>query len=183
MAIEIVRILEATGLRGHLVCIDGAPAFLKKLVLKLMNVDDQLNLPQLEKTILCNIAKKYLPTTNLDKFNDRLDTLIEWPNKLASLLDLLATYKCNVDEHLLSESVTGLYNRTLSSYFYPITDKIHSNITLVRATQPYIADIDEMYELQAHTEGTVSLQYVDGSHLSVMESFSLVNIINQLLTV
>lgn len=180
VAIEIVRILEATGLCGHLVCVDGAPAFVKKLLLKLMQCE-QLRQQQLENTILQNIALKYLPHSNLDTFNDHLDALESWHTKLRALLTLLTTAKCNVDETFLAESITGFYHRTMFSYFYPVTDKIRCDITLVRAKQAAISDIDEMYELRALTEGTVGVRYVDGNHQTVLESFAMVTIVNGLL--
>lgn len=179
MAIEVVRILEASGLRGHLVCIDGSSAFTKQLVLNAIN-DDHFTTKQLETTLLLNIASNCLPTVDLKTFNTNLNLLVEWNTKLQALIDFLTAAKFSVNEKTLLKIVTGFYNRIKAINLYTINDKIESDITLIRATKAAFADIDEMYELQSHTMGNVSLKYVEGCHFSLLESASIADIVNTL---
>lgn len=180
VAIEVARILEISGLSGHILCIDGSPVFLKKLVLKSIKAD-HFSLRKLENLILDNIASTCLPTLNLETFNERLFMLDDWQPKIQSLIDLLAVSECKIIEKYLLEAVTGFYNRSVATFFYSITNRIQSDVTLVRPTEASITDIDDMYELHSHTEGTVSLKYVEGNHHSVLESSSLANIVNKIL--
>lgn len=181
MAIEVVRILETSGLHVHLVCIDGSPALVKRLVLKLINADHFTNHQQLQKAILNNIASSCLPKVILKTFNERLDLLDEWQTKIQTLIDFFAESDYNINGKSLVEAVNGFYNRVLSSLLYPISERIQSNITLIRATEATITDIEENLELNSHTEGTVTLKYVKGHHQSILERSSTTYIINQLL--
>lgn len=181
VAIEVVRILEKSGLCGHLVCIDGSPAFLKRLIMKSINAN-HFSLKQMEKIILSSIAASCLPISNLDFYESRLDLLDEWDTKVQALIDLLAASRYEVNEKLLREFTAAIYNRTKSTYFYSTIERIQSDITLIRAKEEVVSDIDEMYELNSVTEGTVRLKYVEGSHFSILDSSELTNIINQLLS-
>lgn len=180
MAIEVVRILEASGLRGHLVCIDGAPAFLKNLLLKVIAVD-RFSLKKLQTRIIDNIATACLPNVNLDTFHATLNQLEEWKSKMQALIDFLAVHNYSVNEKYLVEAVTGFYIRSKSAFFYTNSEKIKSDITLVRAKEGAISDIDEMYEMPSHTEGSVSLKYVEGNHQTLLETLSLADIIEPIL--
>lgn len=179
MALEIVRILEASGFRGHLLCIDGSPSFAKRVVLK-GSKSNRLTIEQLQMKILNDFVTACLPTVQLDAFNERLDLLDDWQAKLQELINMLGSSDCNINERNVAQAATAFYNRCCATLFYAPTEKIKTDITLVRATDAAFNDIDEMYDLQSCTEGTVCLQYVDGNHTSVLESSSLSKIINQI---
>lgn len=161
-------------------CIDGAPAYLKKLLLKSID-SDEFSEQLYEKTIIMSIAKTYLPSTDVDELAAKLQNLIDWQAKLDALIEFLTAFKCEVDSTFLRNFTTGLYHRALSTFVYPTINamKIRSDITLVRATETTVTDIDEFYELQRQTEGKVNLKYIEGNHQTVLENSALVNFINQ----
>lgn len=144
-----------------------------------MNAVD-FNLENLQNAILANVASTFIPTVDLEKLIEKIILLDDWHTKMQVVIELLIESKCYVNEKYLVEIVNGFYNRYLSSFFETVTEMIQSDITLVRAKESAIEDIDEMYELPSCTKGSVSLKYVDGNHSSVLRNSSLANVINQL---
>lgn len=130
VAIEVVRILEDSGLHGHLVCIYGSPEFVIRLVMKILNFD-HINNNLIQKSILVNMATTCLPNVNLDAFKERLDLLDEWQTRAEGLNDLLIQSKYIVNETYLMDAATGLYHRSLSVFYHKINEKIQSYITFV----------------------------------------------------
>ena len=54
---------------------------------------------------------------------------------------------------------------------------VQSPILLVRPTEVSVVDIEEDYDLSRYTDGNVSLKFVEGNHITMLDNPKLVQII------
>lgn len=162
-------------------CIDGSPAFLRKIIEKFVKTKDVTD-EKIQLELISQTMRTIFPEERLDNIRQKMAELKGWENKLNKLIEFIRWAQLDINIEHLSMLCNGVYHRTSSAYRCQ-TDgiaKIKSPIVLLRPTDPIITDIDEDYELQKCTEGLVTLKYLDGNHQSLLENPKLVSIINEM---
>lgn len=178
ITLELAKMLEDLGLRGQVVLIDGAPTFLKKLVVDQMptTYSDEA----VQNVLISGIMRTVFPEEKIDVMQIMINNPT-WEQRIDKLLELA------MDQYLYSSN----YLRTMAyclfqrikmviNYKTDPKHKLKSSITLVRPTEISIVDVDEDYGVNKLTKGTTNVKYVEGNHLTMLESSKLVQIINEL---
>lgn len=178
ITLELAKMLEDLGLRGQVVLIDGAPTFLKKLVVDQMptTYSDEA----VQNVLISGIMRTVFPEEKIDVMQIMANNPT-WEQRIDKVLELA------MDQYLYSTD----YLRTMAyclfqrikmviNYKTELNHKLKSPITLVRPTEISIVDVDEDYGVHKLTKGTTNVKYVEGNHLTMLESSKLVQIINEL---
>lgn len=177
ITLELARLLEETGKRGKILLIDGAPKFLHKLAL------DQMSDNWTEETVQIVLFAGILNTIYPDETTDVLPIISGCPSFEARMDKLLELTK---DQNIYSESylrmmTKALFNRIKITLLYDVNKitPLESPITLVRPTEVSVVDIEEDYGLAEYTKGTVSLKFLEGNHITMLENPKLTQIITE----
>lgn len=161
-------------------CVDGSPAFLRKLLLTLSDETDTISEEVLELKLIVQLVHTIFPEETLEEIAVKMCKYKTWDAKLNALIEFTKSAKLSMNETFLRNFSIGLYHRALSALQYPIDNesRISAPITLVRGSEAAVQDIDEYYELTKYTKGPVNLKYIDGNHQTVLENVALIDIIN-----
>lgn len=178
VTLELAKLLEAKGLKGQVVLIDGAPTFLKKLVVDQMpttHSDDAV-----QTVLLSGIIRTVYPEEQIDVFQIMRDNPT-WESRVERLLDYASDQYLYSTDYLRSMA-NCLFQRIKMVLKYNIDPSqiLRSPITLVRPTEISIVDVDEDYGIQRLTKGITAVKYVEGNHFTMLENSKLVQIINEL---
>lgn len=178
VTIELARQLEAVGMKGHVLLIDGAPHFLKQL--SYGHLTTEINDETIQMLLVVGIVQLVFPDENPEDLISALAKCETWEDKL----DFLAIYSkktsTQYSETYLRKMMEALLNRLRIVFNYDMAkpNKIKSSITLVRPTEVAVVDIDEDYELSHYTEGKVHLKFLEGNHTTMLDNPKLALIIN-----
>lgn len=178
IALDMARKLEAKGKTGRIVLIDGAPAFLKKLVV------DQMPTSDIEEGVQAVLINGLLRIVFPEEKIDALNIMREhptWEKRVDKMVELgKDQYLYSID--YLRTMAYCLYSRIkmVISYKTDTRQSLRAPITLVRPNEISIVDIDEDYGLQKLTRGEVVVKFVSGNHLTMIENPKLPLIINEL---
>lgn len=178
IALEITKMLEKQGKKGNLVLIDGAPLFLKKLVVDQMPISDTDEAVQ--SVLLSGVLRVVFPEEKVDVFQIMRENPT-WEERVEKILDLCKEQYLYSTDYLRDMANCLFHRIKMVLDFKPdFHDIIKSSITLIRPTEISIVDVDEDYGLKKLTRGAVNVKYVDGNHLTMLENPKLVQIINEL---
>lgn len=180
ITLELARILEEAGMQGHVLLIDGAPMFLKQLCYGHVGTTENVSDAIIQTMLIHAICTRILPDDNPDEIIATLSELKTWPEQINRLVEFGLKANIEYSEQYLRNTVDAMFHRLKMVFTYDAktAKKIQSSITLVRPTEVSVVEIDEDYELSKLTEGTVSLQFVEGNHTSMLENEKLSQIIN-----
>lgn len=179
ITIELAKLLEAKGLRGQIVLIDGAPSFLKKLVVDQMPTTHSLD-EAVQSVLISGILRTVYPEESIDVMQIMKNNPT-WELRIEKLLEMASDQYLYSTEYLRTMA-NCLFQRIKMVINYK-TDPSHmlrSPITLVRPTEISIVDVEDDYGIQKLTNGTTNVKYVEGNHLTMLEHAKLIQIINQL---
>lgn len=181
ITLEIARLLEENGMKGHVLLIDGAPNFLKQLVDATLS-QNQADVSDIaiQMMLIHVICQTVFPNDNPDEIYMTLAELKTWQEKINRLVEFGIKANIEYSEQYLRDILDALFNRLklVANYKLGVCTKIKSSITLVRPTEVAVVDIDEDYELSKHTEGAINLKFVEGNHTTMLDNEKLAQIIN-----
>lgn len=181
IAIECARILEAFGKKGLVMCIDGSPIFLKKMIQKFIKSEEATD-EKIQLEIISQTMQTVFPEESLDNIRRKMEQIETWDKKLEKMVEFIKVAQLEIETDYFTTLCSGIYNRTIAAH-HSQTDnivKIKSPIVLVRPTDALISDIDEDYEMPRFTEGLVTLKFIDGDHQSILANPKLIDIINEM---
>lgn len=178
ITIELAKLLEEKGLRGQIVLIDGAPTFLKKLVVDQMPTTHSDE--GVQNVLISGIMRTVFPEEKIDVMQIMKNNPT-WESRIEKVIEM------GTDQYLYSTD----YLRTMANCLFQRikmvidynTDPNHrlkSPITLVRPTEISIVDVDDDYGIKKLTTGTTNVKFVEGNHLTMLENSKLIQIINEL---
>ena len=179
ITLKLANIFEENGLRGQIVLIDGAPLFVKRLASDQLPADctDEF----MQTVILSTIVPTVFPQDN-GEFTKAVLSLTSWESRIDKLVELSKNQKLYSDTYIREMSIS-LYNRIriilnidLSS-FKPLNN---TPIRFVRPEQASIIDIDEDYGLSKFSNQKIDMKYVEGNHMSLLDSSKLTDFINEI---
>ncbi|XP_055643690.1 fatty acid synthase-like [Toxorhynchites rutilus septentrionalis] len=176
LALEIAKRLQGTQQTGKLILLDGAPNFLRKLSAAHIgeNPSDEI----IQKVLLAAIVAIVFP----DHIHETICTLMEvttFRDRIEKLIELAGS-KAIYSPEYVRKITRAMFNR-MKMVFHTSFKKCElSNVpvVLVRASEASVIDIEEDYGLASLVSGSVTLKIVSGTHLTMLENRTLVDIIN-----
>ena len=104
-----------------------------------------------------------------------------WDEKIDKVLEKTKDHKLYSQKYLRN-IIKALYNRlkVVLQYDLDTIVQIKSPITLIRPTEVSIVDIEEDYSINKYTTGPVSLKFIEGNHMTMLDNPKLIQIINEL---
>ncbi|XP_055593802.1 fatty acid synthase-like [Uranotaenia lowii] len=176
IAIEIVKRLQAKGMQGQLLLIDGSPKFLKELSVKSLNENPTDE--DIQKRLLAVVISIVFPNITMEKvvsimnapsFEGQIEKIIE-----------LSHDQTGYSANYVRQMTTALYKRVKITLTNTLDEDqpLDVPITLVRPTEVSYADADDDYGLSSYTTGEIDIRTIEGSHVTMLENPILVNLIN-----
>lgn len=188
IALRIASMLEKLGKTGHIVLVDGSPEYLQRLAKGLRRAAQAKD--NLENDLIMVIVTHFCKSEHFDEISNKIATHDNLASKLNLVIDFsLNEFKENYSPKYLHNIVVAILNRLKVVMNLNVKDndiaavmdkRLKAPITLIRPTQASFADIAEDYSLHKYTEQSVSIKYVEGNHLTVLENIELTNILNDL---
>lgn len=176
VAVEITKRLQAKGMRGKLLLLDGAPKFLKHLSYKQFhgNTSDE----EIQKILMFVIttivfpnqpAEKVLQIMGAPTFDEQIEKLIE-----------LSKDQAQYSAEYTRRMTKALFKRLKMAAVLNLDEDqpLDLPIMLIRPSSISSSDIEEDYGLSNYTTGEISLRVVEGSHTSMLDNPAIVDIIN-----
>lgn len=160
---------------------DGSMLLFKKFIEALMPGQEPTD-ENIQNFLVQQIAFEILPEIHPDAILIIMMESITWDEKLDKYITLMQ--KRAYTNQYLRRIGYAMMHRFKMILNTPNSDpnivKIQTDITLVRPTINLFADIDEDYQLGQYTNGTVSINYVGGNHLTMLDDIKLYPIINEI---
>lgn len=178
ITLELAKLLEDSGLRGQIVLVDGAPAFLKKLVVDQMPTTHSDEAVQ--NVLISGIMRTIFPEEKVDVM-EIMRNNPTWESRVERLVEM-ATDQYLYSTDYLRKMANCIFQRIKMVIEYKSDPQrlLKSPVTLIRPTEISIVDVDEDYGVFKLTNGTTNLRYIEGNHLTMLENQKLVQIINEL---
>ncbi|XP_039312737.1 fatty acid synthase [Solenopsis invicta] len=177
IAIELARLLEAKNFSGRLILIDGAPDQLKFWMDQYLFSTSQ---QKLQNIILISLMDIY-NTVDKETFSLELDKCDTWEEKLEVFhsyfpekLNILTTKNQKFTCSTIYDHIIAVQNYNVTSL-----PRLKSSITLLKPTLAIIRFAEEDYGLHKITEGKVQIQYVEGTHITIMDNDKITLVINE----
>lgn len=180
ITLELARLFEKIGMKGHILLLDGAPTFLKHLAVSTLGTTQEITDSAIQMMMLSVICHRVFPNDYPDEIILTLAELKTWPERINRIIDIARTAKMEYSEQYMRDMVQALFVRLKSLFAYEMDKnfKVQSSITLVRPTEVAFVDIDEDYELSKITTGTVNLKFVEGNHQTMLDNEKLPDVIS-----
>ncbi|XP_024885303.1 fatty acid synthase [Temnothorax curvispinosus] len=173
IALELVKRLEKRGLSGRLVLIDGAPDMLKMTLEQYLPSATE---EELQNNILLTImdnmqstlsGKLLLDVEKCKTWEEKLDIFLSYlPDKTS--IETKKTLCTTIYTHLLA----------LRNYDSSSLERIRSPITLLRPTTHLVDMNEEDYGLHKITRDKVDVHYIEGNHVTILDSDKVIAAIN-----
>lgn len=178
ITLELAKMLEDFGLRGQVVLIDGAPIFLKKLVVDQMPTAHSDEAVQ--NVLISGIMRTVYPEEKIDVMQIMANNPT-WDMRVEKVIEM-ATDQYLYSTDYLRTMANCLFKRIkmVLDYKSDPSRKLRSPVTLVRPTEISIVDVDEDYGVNKLTSGTTNVRFIEGNHLTMLDNAKLVQIINEL---
>ncbi|XP_017068410.2 fatty acid synthase [Drosophila eugracilis] len=177
IALKVAEMLENCGFRGHIMLLDGAPHFLKRLTN--LHLGDHFSDNELYDLLFSSIVNQIFP-------EETKETTSEVFHKVKSLSEKKSIFMNYVEKQNVyskeysATMVDAMFRRVKMAASFDLNgiQKIKSPITLVRPSEVSLQDIDEDYCLSLLTSGKVTLKVIEGNHTTMLDNPSLSQIIN-----
>ncbi|XP_032678594.1 fatty acid synthase-like [Odontomachus brunneus] len=177
IAIELARRLEGMLLRGRLILIDGAPEQLKILADQFIT---NTTINEIQNNTLLNIMDFLNPAVS-GKLLLELNKCVSWDDKLNIFINHLSTTNKGLSSDFTRALCVTIYNHIRAIHAYDVVQqpKIISPIILLKPTLQSLRLPDEDYGLHKITTGNVEVHYVEGTHVTMLDSDKVVAAINK----
>lgn len=182
VAIELAKLLERNGLTGEVIVADGSVALFKRLLKAIMPNADASH-ENVANFLQMQLAFELLPefkASDIEKIMLEEKTTEARSDKFISLMT-----KREYSDAYLKDIGYGMLNRirmVLCENEEYTGEKIQSNITLIRPTTNLVVDIDNDYQLKHYTSGKVTVGFIEGDHLTMLDNKQLYQIVNNICT-
>jgi fatty acid synthase len=179
ITLELAKELEKHGMNGHVVLIDGAPKFLKKLTVeqKLFDFSDA----SIQSVTLMFLIQILFPDDTGALFEHIL-TIASWEDKVTKLMEFSKDQNIYTEEYVrnMLDSLVARIKLVLQFEVDDMPTLENTSITLIRPSEVSLTDIDEDYGLGQHTKQKVNLKFVSGNHMTMLDNPKLIEMLNEL---
>ncbi|XP_022832191.1 fatty acid synthase-like [Spodoptera litura] len=181
LILELASRLEKEGFKGTVFCLDGASDFLYALLTMTISFKNDF---QLQNNLLCHTADIIAPK------NDVTKGLMEKLNEIESYDERVAlTIKTSPVQSKYSDKFIANIARATLNRLKTILDlepkafrKLQSPVILLRPKEnPSFVAVEENYGLDKYTENNVTVHFLEGNHVSIIENKDCADIINRIL--
>ncbi|XP_050353705.1 fatty acid synthase-like [Nymphalis io] len=177
--LKLASVLENEGHNGTIFCIDGSPDYLYGILTKTMSVksDTQLQNSLICKTIDIIAPKNEISGTLMEKLKEieSYDERINYALKVSSA-------QLKYTDKFIKFIATASFDRLKMILNQSELKTIKAPIVLLRPKDnPKFFMIDENYGLDKLTRGSVTVHFVEGNHITIIENKDCANIINRVL--
>ncbi|XP_039501306.1 fatty acid synthase isoform X1 [Drosophila santomea] len=177
IALQLAELLENSGFRGHIMLLDGAPHFLKRLTN--LHLGDQFSDNDLYDLLFSSIVNHIFP----EESKESISAVFHQMDCISEKMSLFMEYveKQNIySKKYSSTMVKAMFNRVKMAASFDLDGiaKIKSPITLVRPAEASLQDIDEDYCISLLTSGAVTLKVIEGNHTTMLDNPALSQIID-----
>ncbi|XP_059621795.1 fatty acid synthase-like [Phlebotomus argentipes] len=177
LTLELARLLEAEGMTGQILLIDGAPEFFKLLLAEQLgeNATEQ----DAEELILENILRIVFPGENPKEVWGQFRAQ-NWRESVKHLLEVCKSQHVYSQDFLkyIAEFLHRRLRHILASDSGKV-EPVNCPITLVRPTDASVTDIERDYGMAQWTRDKFHLRFIDGDHVSMLRNKSLQRIIDE----
>ena len=168
MAMKLAKVLEQHGKVGRIVLIDGAPKLLKTLAVEQLpeNWTDDM----VRNIILTMIIISCIPEDN----GTIIREILAIPN-FDARIKKLATRQTMYSEEYGLKICSAFVNRLILTAKVDLNsfEKVDAKFSLIRPSEPSIAEIEEDYELGQYTTKHVAVKYLEGNHATLLDNPNL----------
>ncbi|GAB0099518.1 Fatty acid synthase [Sergentomyia squamirostris] len=175
LTLEVARLLEQDGLNGQILLIDGAPDFLKLLLID--QFDEEFTQKDIDDLIVGNILRIIFPHDNLQDVPDDW-CVTTWQERVEKLVEVSKSQYVYNEEYIryIAESLHNKVEHILNA---GKIEPINSPISLVRPTDVSVMDIERDYGVASLTRGKFHLRFIDGDHITILRNKHLTQVINE----
>lgn len=177
LTIELARLLERSGKTGKIIILDGGPAILRHMFNRHIldgNIYD---------IVLLQLALNIFPSELAkNELKQELDQCKSDDEKIQKFIEKSKHTIKTMDEKRIQRIIEGIANRIKSvenMEYFKLLPKIESTILLLRPLIGRIQGIAEDYELSMCTNGSITIDYIDGDHDTILNNPTLVSLINE----
>ncbi|CAB3220194.1 unnamed protein product [Arctia plantaginis] len=181
LILELASRLESEGFKGTVFCLDGAPDFLHALLTMTISFKNDL---QLQNNLLCHIIDIVAPNNDTSKgLLDQLNKIESYEERV-ELCIKASPIQSKYSNKFIADVATVSFDRlkVVLDYNTKNFKKLQSPIILLRPKDnpPFIV-VEENYGLDKFTENKITVHYLEGNHISIIENKDCANIINRVL--
>lgn len=177
LAIKFTSFLEAHGMTGNTLIVDGSPEFISAVANQLMPADytDE----HIQGIILMSCIKLLFRDSS-QEISKKIFTKSSMEERFQTFLEIAAT-RSEYSIDYGRKMITGLQNRlkislNANNLSYPIIKT--TPVTFVRASESSLSGINEDYGLKKFVESDMKINVLNGDHLSILSSPELVDILS-----
>jgi len=177
VALQLASLLENLGYHGHIMLIDGAPHFLKRLTN--LQLGENFSDNDLYDLLFCSIVNQIFPDETKESaavIFHKLETPKEKMDLFMEYVEKQSVYTKEYSRLL----VEAMFRRVkmVSDYDLDSIKDLKAPITLVRPAEVSLQDIEEDYCVSQLTSGKVTLKVIEGNHTTMLANPVMPQIIN-----
>ncbi|XP_062126451.1 fatty acid synthase [Drosophila sulfurigaster albostrigata] len=177
VALQLAALLENSGFRGHVMLIDGAPHFLKRLTN--LHLGENFSDNDLYDLLFSSIVNQIFPEETKESaavIFHKLDTPQEKMDLFMEYVDKQSAYSKDYSRTM----VEAMFRRVKMAANFDLDSvkDLKSPITLVRPAEVSLQDIEEDYCVSQLTSGKVTLKVIEGNHTTMLDNPVLPQLIN-----
>lgn len=162
-------------------CLDGGPDFLYAILTMTISFKNDF---QLQNSLLCHTIDIVAPNNDVSKgLMEKLNEIESYEERVELTLKTSPVQTKYSDKFIASIARVSYDRLKVILDFDPkVFKKLQSPVILLRPKEnpPYLV-VDENYGLDKYTENPVTVHYLEGNHVSIIENKDCANIINRVL--
>jgi fatty acid synthase len=168
MAMKLAKVLEKHGKVGKIVLIDGAPKLLKKLAVE--QLPENWTDDTVRNIILTLIIISCIPNDN----GAIIREILAIPD-FEARIKKASTRQTMYSEEYGLKICNAFVNRMILTANVDLNtfEQVNAKLSLIRPSEPSIAEIEEDYDLGQYTTKPVAVKYLDGNHATLLDNPNL----------
>ncbi|KAG6446749.1 hypothetical protein O3G_MSEX004583 [Manduca sexta] len=181
LALELAAKLESEGFKGHVFCLDGAPEFLYAILTMTITFKNDV---QLQNSLLCHTIDIVSPNNNITPvLMEKLNEIESYEEKV-ELAIKMSPIQTKYSNKFIADMAMCSFDRLkiVLNYNSKSIKKLKSPIMLLRPKEnpPHVV-CEENYGLDKYTDSGLTVHFLEGTHVSIIENKDCANIINRVL--
>ncbi|XP_059048240.1 fatty acid synthase-like [Achroia grisella] len=185
LALELAARMEENGLKGTVFCLDGGPEFLYSIATMTMTFKNDF---QLQNSLICHTLDIIAPNNDVNNILiEKLNEIEDYSERIDFSINLSKEYVKNDDysHGFIAAAAQACFDRVkvVLNYNLKAAKKLQSPIILLRPKEnpPFIV-CEENYGLDKHSDGPITIHFLEGNHITIIENKDVANIINRVIT-
>ncbi|XP_052751948.1 fatty acid synthase-like [Galleria mellonella] len=181
LTLDLAAKLERRGVTGTVFCLDGAPDFLLSLAAAVINYKNDF---QLQNSLICKTIDIVSPNNEItDTLMEKLNKIEDYDERIKYSISVLPV-QTNYSNEFIASIAKVCFDRMKVVINYDTTNvkKLKSQIVLLRPreTPPFVV-CEDNYGLDKFSESPVTVHFLDGNHVSIIENKNVADIINNVI--